>query len=181
MIDYDNLTEDQLADGRIPNPKRSKLRVLHHGGRGAVICDLDGTIRNDHHRRHFVQKHPKDWAAFYRACVDDTPHPAVTATLDGFANLGYDLIIFTGCCQSMRAETEQWLNFYEISCDSIRMRPIGDHTADTELKKKWLFELFTPGEIANGIVTLVLEDRDRMVAMWRELGIPCFQVAPGAF
>ena len=27
----------------------------------------------------------------------------------------------------------------------------------------------------------VFEDRDRVVAMWRDAGVPCFQVAPGDF
>jgi hypothetical protein len=28
---------------------------------------------------------------------------------------------------------------------------------------------------------LIFDDRDRVVAMWRSLGIPCFQVAKGDF
>lgn len=180
-IDYDNLTDAQLEAGMIPNPKREELRVLTMDGRGAVICDLDGTICDDHHRRHFVESHPKQWPEYYGACVNDKLHAGVDAVLNGLATLGYDIIIFTGRCESVRAQTEEWLNKHEVSCDAIRMRPFGDHSADIDLKRKWLFELFTADEIANGAVTLVLEDRDRVVAMWRELGLPCFQVAPGAF
>ena len=31
------------------------------------------------------------------------------------------------------------------------------------------------------VFDLAFDDRDRVVAMWREEGVPCFQVAPGDF
>jgi hypothetical protein len=38
-----------------------------------VAIDFDGTLADITHRLHFIQGEHKDWPAFYRACVDDTP------------------------------------------------------------------------------------------------------------
>jgi hypothetical protein len=50
---------------------------------------------------------------------------------------------------------------------------------DDSLKEMWLDEEF-PGERIQEI-ECVFDDRDKVVAMWRRRGIPCFQVAPGDF
>jgi hypothetical protein len=60
------------------------------------------------------------------------------------------------------------------------MRPAtggGMFTPDDILKEAWLREQFPD---KNNILC-VYDDRDKVVAMWRRNGIPCFQVAPGDF
>jgi hypothetical protein len=37
-----------------------------------IICDLNGTLCNIDHRRHFVEEEPQDWKSFYEAIEDDT-------------------------------------------------------------------------------------------------------------
>ena len=58
------------------------------------------------------------------------------------------------------------------------MRKAGDFTPDEDLKRGWLAEM-EPPELAR--LTAVFDDRDKVVAMWRAAGVPCFQVAPVAF
>ena len=48
---------------------------------------------------------------------------------------------------------------------------------DDELKKRWLDQLFTNTDD----VHCVFDDRDKVVKMWRDNGLTCFQVAPGNF
>ena len=48
---------------------------------------------------------------------------------------------------------------------------------DDVLKKKWLDDLFPNIDD----ITCVFDDRDKVVQMWRDNGISCFQVAPGNF
>lgn len=61
--------------------------------------------------------------------------------------------------------------------ERLLMRAHSDHTPDHELKRRWLHEVRS----LESTVDVVFDDRDRVVAMWREEGVPCFQVAPGAF
>jgi hypothetical protein len=58
------------------------------------------------------------------------------------------------------------------------MRPEGDFTPDEQLKFSWLTEMEPPER--NRLIA-TFDDREKVVKMWREAGVPCFQVAPGAF
>lgn len=62
--------------------------------------------------------------------------------------------------------------------ERFRMRKAGDFTPDEVLKRGWLNEI-EPPEYAR--LTAVFDDRDKVVNMWREAGVPCFQVARGEF
>jgi len=57
------------------------------------------------------------------------------------------------------------------------MRPEGNTEQDALIKGR-LFDGHVRERLA---VVGVLDDRDQVVALWRSLGLPCFQVAPGAF
>lgn len=73
-------------------------------------------------------------------------------------------------------ETLAWLARHGIDLDDVplRMRLVGDHRPDTELKAGWLAEVRSKPD-------LVFEDRSSVVEMWRSHGIICAQVAPGNF
>jgi hypothetical protein len=57
------------------------------------------------------------------------------------------------------------------------MRPAGDYRDDSIIKSELLDQILAAGYKPE----LVFDDRDRVVSMWREREIPCFQVAPGNF
>jgi hypothetical protein len=57
------------------------------------------------------------------------------------------------------------------------MRKDGDYTPAEVLKRSWLQD----GTIDKSRVACVFDDRDKVVGMWREEGLACFQVAPGGF
>ena len=40
---------------------------------GDIIFDVDGTLMDIEHRKHFVQDKPKDWKQFMAEMVNDTP------------------------------------------------------------------------------------------------------------
>jgi len=47
---------------------------------------------------------------------------------------------------------------------------------DEKLKLQWLNEMDWKDD-----VVAVFDDRDKVVNMWREIGLTCMQVAPGNF
>ena len=57
------------------------------------------------------------------------------------------------------------------------MRRTKDYRSDDIVKKEMLDEMRAIGYNP----TLVFDDRDRVVKMWRENGLRCFQVAEGDF
>jgi hypothetical protein len=142
------------------------------------IFDLDGTLALNQHRQHFLETKPRQWDAWNAACVNDSPNLPLVAVWHGLATLGHKCIIMTGRDAKVRYETREWLASrcgIHIGGDDLLMRPEDDHTEDVQLKMQWLSKL------PHGKVAAVFEDRTRMVAAWREQGIPCWQVAPGDF
>lgn len=58
------------------------------------------------------------------------------------------------------------------------MRKAGDYRDDVVVKSEWLSQI-EPPEYKR--LTAVFDDRARVVQMWRDAGVPCFQVAAGEF
>jgi FMN phosphatase YigB (HAD superfamily) len=145
--------------------------------RSIVLFDLDGTLADIAHRRHFVECEPKRWRDFYAACDKDVVNSAVAETFDAHRAFGHAVWIVSGRSDEVRGKTETWLRAYGLWPDRLLMRVAADHQPDHKLKLQWL----TDGTIPIEKVLCVYDDRLSVVAMWREEGIPCFQVAPGNF
>ncbi len=138
-----------------------------------VIFDLDGTLANIDHRLHFVQNGNKDWDGFYAACVDDVPKPAIVELALMCDDAGHEIIISSGRSENVRAETVAWLEAHGVPYSALLMRPNGSFVPDQALKKAWLDQ----GKLgAKEDILFVVEDRDRMVKMWRDQGLTCLQV-----
>jgi hypothetical protein len=141
-----------------------------------IVFDIDGTLSIVGNRVKYLQQEPKNWDAFYSACWQDKPN---TPVVELCCNLEhhYDIIFVTGRREETRGVTLQWL--YENGLgndlnDKLFMRKDGDHRHDTIVKPELVKEFL-------GDIKMVFEDRNSMVAKWRELGIPCMQVAEGDF
>lgn len=141
------------------------------------IFDLDGTLALIEHRRHLVTGPNPDWRAFFAACVRDDPYHEVIDTLLALYNANYIVWVWSGRSDEVRLQTEAWLYNQGVQYHELRMRPAGDHQPDEKLKASWLADV--DREQYN--IVAVFEDRDRMVKLWRDNGIACFQVAPGDF
>ena len=150
------------------------------------LFDLDGTIALNGHREHFVTNPfdgdptwKPDWPAFFKACVDDVPNvPIINLMLDlcdaGVRSASAEVWIVSGRSDEVETETRDWLLKFGVPYDNLMMREEGDFTPDDELKKSW-FE----GGVED--IAMVFDDRDKVVKMWRDLGVVCAQVAPGDF
>ena len=141
-----------------------------------VLCDLDGTLSDTEHRVHHVRGKRRDYEAFFAASKDDPPIEPVIALVRALAAAGHEIHIVSGRRDDTRADTEAWLELHGVSYHRLVLRPYDDRTPDHLLKRQW-FEADYRAED----VLLALEDRSRVVAMYRELGVTCLQVADGDF
>lgn len=145
------------------------------------IFDLDGTIANIEHRRHFVTGEKKDWDSFNSACADDTENDDVVSLLHSLSYCEFRIIIFSGRSQQVKTLTERWLRNAHIWYEHLEMRKENDFTPDEELKRGWLNEYIADGTFKKSDIFGVFDDRQKVVDMWRSEGLTCFQVAPGNF
>lgn len=133
----------------------------------AIICDLDGTLA------HMTERSPYDYTKVGEDEVDLT----IRSILLNFATT-HQIIIVTGRPDSCKEDTLDWIQSEALfSPDLLLMREDGDWRKDDVVKKE-LYESYIEGEYE---VEFVLDDRDRVVKMWRELGLKCLQVAEGDF
>ena len=151
------------------------------------IFDLDGTLSNAEHRMHWIQGNPQNWEQFYEESYKDPPVAPMLQLLQSLYLGGSEIRIWTGRGEQVRQQTVRWLENhtglmisagYWTNKKVLRMREIGDHTQDHELKRSWLSALHSSEWVR---LQCAFEDRARVVQMYREHGVACCQVAPGDF
>ncbi|PRE44164.1 hypothetical protein [Burkholderia multivorans] len=149
------------------------------------IFDIDGTVALIEHRRHILDRDDRlKWRDFYAACDKDLPNEPVIRTLEGLRHAGADIWFFSGRSDEVRDKTVAWLAHHtsfmswELDGPMLTMRAKGDYTADDELKRQWLDAMLIDDRRR---LVATFDDRDRVVAMWRDAGVTCFQVASGEF
>ena len=164
-----------------------------------VIFDLDGTLANIDSRRD-ISMNPTgrlDWNVFAAPnsiLALDKPNAPVIKMAQMFKADGIKIVIFSGRNDRGFDATIQWLNDFKVPFDLLVMRPdkfkdkswpIADGNPATgdmrfmpdEILKKKMLDTF----VDINDVFLVVDDRDKVVKMWRDLGLNTFQVAPGDF
>lgn len=144
------------------------IRTLHD----IVIFDLDGTLCDVTHRLHYLP----DYDLFHSQCIKDKPYKDVINLWNLFKNRA-ERIIISGRNSKYEKETNVWLDNYKIHYDRLFMRESGDRTRDSDYKK----DIYNNYIKKTGNVNFVFEDRDRVVAMWRELGLTCLQTKKGDY
>jgi hypothetical protein len=87
------------------------------------------------------------------------------------------IVIMTGRDEEHRAITEKWLLDNGVRYDEMHMRPAGDRRKDHTVK----LELFDQHVRNRYAVHGVFDDRNRVVEMWRSIGLKCFHVQEGNF
>lgn len=139
----------------------------------AIVVDLDGTL---------ALKGDRGQYDFSQCDVLDKPNEPVVKTVQLFFRNGFEVVFCSGREEKYREQSERFIErCLPGECEAfgfnLFMRPTDDFRNDAIVKKE-LYDQFIK---VNYDVLLVLDDRDRVVQMWREVGLPCFQVAPGNF
>ena len=141
------------------------------------IFDIDGTLSDLSHRLPHIQKEPKDWDAFFNACCDDAPIRHICELAGSLDLEVWPVVFVSGRSDRVRNETKEWLQKHVGCYEHLYMRRHGDHRPDHQVKRDLLEQLRADGFEP----IMAFDDRDQVVKMWRELGIPCAQVADGNF
>ena len=130
------------------------------------IFDIDGTLAQ------MVDRSPYDYTKI-RGDEVNTHIAGLAHLLGSFTNI----LIVSGRTDDCMNETIKWLNDNEIKYDKIFMRKYGDMRNDSIIKK----EIYENNIKDKFNVLSVFDDRNRVVDMWRSLGLTCCQVNYGNF
>lgn len=139
----------------------------------AIIVDIDGTLA------HMQGRSPYDNSLLHTDTADE-----IIATIASLWLRHTDayVIVMSGRDAGCRRETEEWLTnalgwHEEFDYLRLYMRPEGDKRNDAVVKNE-LFEEHIAGKFN---VDFCLDDRNRVVDMWRAKGLKVLQVADGNF
>ena len=150
--------------------------------KNTIIFDLDGTLALIDKRREVSTK-PNgklDWGKFFNSTNIklDEPNLPVIKMAQLFSEQGFNIVILSGRSNKTETVTRSWLSKNKVPFNKLIMRDSEtDHfTPDWVLKKNMLDENLDIND-----VFLVVDDRDRVVKLWRSLGLTTFQVAEGNF
>jgi hypothetical protein len=165
------------------------------GMKGTVFVDVDGTVADLAHRRVYVASKPKNYPAFERGIPDDTPIQWVIDAVARLYDAGWTVVMCTGRRETQKAATEKWLADHGVKYHAFYIRPEFERDLDGSVKisKKgnpkpdYRHDYIIKAELlaqarADGYdPDVVFDDRDQVVTMWRENGIPVVQTAEGDF
>jgi len=178
---------------------------MQNGIKNTAVFDLDGTLAIIEKRRlkaeaalppgvALKKASHKDKDKYWAELLSpdniplDEPNEPVVRALKMHWDLGDTVFIFSGRSDRLKEETVSWLEEHDIPYSKLVMRDSGHnhYLDDVTLKKSWLGEHEYNGELRKAHVDkekilVVYDDRNVVVKMWREQGVPCFQVAEGNF
>jgi len=143
-----------------------------------VIFDIDGTLSDASKRQHHMKKTPKDRKNFFAEIPNDAPiMPIVSLYNELCCSDNYRVVLFTGRPENYRESTEEWMEKHALFNRPIFFRKEGDKRPDAVIKKEYYDEITADGSE----VDFVVEDRNSVVAMWRDIGVVCFHCFDGDF
>ena len=132
----------------------------------AIIVDIDGTLA------HMDGRSPYDWERVGEDLLDENLGRIIHVLSERFR-----IIVMSGRSEDCREITQGWLRDNHVKYDYLFMRPSRDNRPDTIIK----YELFDEHVRGRFNITCVYDDRDSVCALWRRMGLSCYQVAPGNF
>ena len=143
-----------------------------------IIFDVDGTLMDVQHRRHFVEQSPRNFKAFRDEMVNDTPNEDIVMMANLLKEAGHRIIIATGRLEDDGPLTKRQLNNAGVSWDAMFFRTKKDEfKPDSEVKEKFIARMKADGFNP----TMAFDDRQKVVDMWRRNGLRVFQVDKGDF
>jgi FMN phosphatase YigB (HAD superfamily) len=144
-------------------------------GEEIVIFDIDGTLADVSERVHHLKKKPKDWNAFFGGMAQDKAIRSMVRLCKILNSSGVRVVLCSGRSEEHRKETVEWLTRQGVDYHALLLRRDGDRRSDVVVKREML------AGIDKRKVLFVVEDRSRVVQMWRSEGLVCLQCAPGEF
>lgn len=133
----------------------------------AIIVDIDGTVAHRTNRDPFE----------YNLVIHDAPDKEVIEVVHAMWKAGHKVLFVSAREDWCFNDTYRWLTMYCPPFVKLYMRKAGDQRRDADVKKE-IYE----NEIKDQYkIICVLDDRNQVVDMWRELGLRTLQVNYGDF
>ena len=178
--DFNNLKKNFKFEDiiTIVKPKNSERLILEQDRSLPKCCiyDVDGTLALKGDRSPFDES---------KVDLDSVNHPVADMLRKkhleyGFYNIlkkKHKIIIVSGRTDACRDLTIKWLNDNKIPFDELYMRKEGDVRKDAIIKE----EIYNEHIKDKYYIEYIVDDRDQVVKLYRDLGLLCLQCYYGDF
>jgi predicted kinase len=136
-----------------------------------IIFDIDGTLADLSKRLHHIKNGSRNWDAFFAECGNDSPIEPICTLARLIRCHPFTIVLVSGRSDTAHEATVTWLDQQQIGYDQLLMRKAGDYRADDVIKEEFLDLLLADGHQ----ILFVVDDRQRVVDMWRRRGLTCLQ------
>ena len=134
----------------------------------SVIVDLDGTLSDNSHRKHYIEGDDPDWSRYYGKVSEDGVKQNVRDFVTELEE-DHDIIILTARSNEVRRDTIKWLEEHEIPFDKLIMLTEGRwDISDHKFKKEKLQEIEDP--------VLAIDDKTSNCKMFENHGLKTYTV-----
>ena len=165
--DYKVLTDSFDFQPIKPSVKRYVTPAFDSKKPDCILVDIDGTLAHTSGKRSHYD--------MTKVGVDDCD--IIIKEIVNRLSKFYVVIVVTGRDEFCRKDTTKWLDDNEIKYNKLLMRKDDDKRKDSLIKEDIFWNDIEP----NYNVRFVLDDRDQVISMWRDLGFKCLQVEYGNF
>ena len=163
-----------------------------------IVIDIDGTISNANPRSQKYlrgedgkDRKNKDWDSYFAACDTDEPIIPICNLVRNLSHF-YNIIWCSGRRKSSLDKTLNWIEkyvfdfcaYYHPDEEYYLLRDDKDFRHDLEVKPQMLekfIDKYNKSHKDPIKIEFFIEDRNSMVAKWRELGYTVLQPALGDF
>lgn len=143
-----------------------------------VIFDIDGTLADNSARVCYSKGPDKDWEKYHELAWADNPRKVVINWANACARAGIKVVLVSGRPSSLNGDlTHYWLKLHNVMYSYLFMRGRDDFRDDTIVKQQILDKMLQ--WIKKEQILFAVDDRQRIVDMWRRNGIKCYPVADG--
>jgi predicted kinase len=147
--------------------------LIDFGDKPIILCDLDGTLCDEEHRRYHLNGEKKSWNDYFSLLSDDKPVDFVIKWVRELAK-DHTIALVSGRPDTYQFETLTWLRKHEVPFDYIFMRPGSDKRSDVEIKTDIL------NKIPKHLIDFCLDDRPVVIReVWRKNGVKVYPVQGG--
>lgn len=176
-VQRDRLREKRVGDHVIRN-MALQYGLFPKPAKGFVLCDLDGTLFDITHRLHYAKGETKDWGRFFAGIPEDEVRTHVVDMLLDYESQGHEIIFVSARPERTREATEAMIEKafkgYEIG-KTLIMRADGDSRDDVLVKGDFYTKYFEK----KYPIHCVIDDRPKVIRMWRALGLEVIDVGQG--
>jgi len=139
--------------------------------RPLAVFDVDGVLADVRHRLRHVERHPKDWDAFFAAAVDDPPL-ATGVALARESSQDCEVVYVTGRPERCRADTLAWFAAHDLPAGTLAMRGPRDRRPARVAKLALLRDLSI-----GRVVAVVVDDDEEVCAAYEQAGFTVLRAA----